>query len=629
MSDPDNEPLTDSDLKRMKRTPRVKVVRRALQLTQEEFAARYQIAIGTLRDWEQNRCEPDEAAKAYLKVIAREPGLVRRATGENEMDHFDLRERGWIPVRESSGAIREIGLEEIMRRAHELRQVEGESPLETVSLYRLLVGLAHHLVGDFRSVKEWREIGAQGKFDEAKVRWYFHDSPWADRFGLFDETFPFWQCPGLVNIDTKTKAERPVAVASLIHSVASGNNKTLFSHQSDDGDFSLIAAEAARALVTAQYFSVGGLHRKSSNYFGFQQNCYHAPFAPGMPCIIMGNTLFKTIILNMLPREYRGAALSKIDLGEPPWAESREQLINPQRVATKSNTTTPASYLNYLLPRSRHIRLLPEKRLNGTTVVREMHIAQGVAWESIIEPWFVKAQDSKKPEKLNLDQAVWRNSTAYLGLRSREQVKQYLPPENLRAYGRYWSATNRRRPLLAPVAIFALASSKAKPLAWRHETLDLPVEAMEDNTVMQDIQASWDIVERVHRTLQWAIEGYYQAILPKKDNGNNANPRKKKKPDYQKKAECSAALRTYWGAVERSFRAVLARESSWQECSAICMGEARRIFRHTMNAVVGGNLNLFPARAQAEARFFGSLKKMEKELTLYAEEAQDGEQSWN
>ena len=44
-----------------------------------------------------------------------------------------------------------------------------------------------------------------------------------------------------------------------------------------------------------------------------------------------------------------------------------------------------------------------------------------------------------------------------------------------------------------------------------------------------------------------------------------------------------------------------------------------------MDTVVGNNLNFFPARAQAEARFFGSLKKMKKELTHYAEEAQDGE----
>lgn len=78
-SDPDNKPLSDADLQRMKRTPQAKVIRRALNLTQEEFAAQFQIAIGTLRDWEQNRYEPDGAAKAYLKVIAREPEAVRRA----------------------------------------------------------------------------------------------------------------------------------------------------------------------------------------------------------------------------------------------------------------------------------------------------------------------------------------------------------------------------------------------------------------------------------------------------------------------------------------------------------------------------------------------------------------------
>jgi len=78
-NDIDNKPLTDADLKRMKRTPQAKIIRRALNLSQEEFAAQFQIAIGTLRDWEQNRAEPDGAAKAYLKVIAREPDAVRRA----------------------------------------------------------------------------------------------------------------------------------------------------------------------------------------------------------------------------------------------------------------------------------------------------------------------------------------------------------------------------------------------------------------------------------------------------------------------------------------------------------------------------------------------------------------------
>jgi len=79
MPDPDDRPLTDADLARMKRTPQVKVVRRALGLTQEEFANQFHIPIGTLRDWEQGRNVPDKAAEAYLRVIARDPDAVRRA----------------------------------------------------------------------------------------------------------------------------------------------------------------------------------------------------------------------------------------------------------------------------------------------------------------------------------------------------------------------------------------------------------------------------------------------------------------------------------------------------------------------------------------------------------------------
>lgn len=71
-ADRDAKPLTEADLKRMKRTPQAKVIRRALELTQEEFAFRYHIPLGTLRDWEQGRTEPDQPARAYLTLIARD-----------------------------------------------------------------------------------------------------------------------------------------------------------------------------------------------------------------------------------------------------------------------------------------------------------------------------------------------------------------------------------------------------------------------------------------------------------------------------------------------------------------------------------------------------------------------------
>jgi putative transcriptional regulator len=78
LADPDAQPLTEERLAKMKRAPRTKILRRALGLSQEEFAARYHIPVGTLRDWEQGRFEPDAAARAYLTVIAREPEVVRR-----------------------------------------------------------------------------------------------------------------------------------------------------------------------------------------------------------------------------------------------------------------------------------------------------------------------------------------------------------------------------------------------------------------------------------------------------------------------------------------------------------------------------------------------------------------------
>ena len=53
-------------------------IRRALELTQEEFAARCHIPLGTLRDWEQGRAEPDQPTRAYLTLIARDPDHVNR-----------------------------------------------------------------------------------------------------------------------------------------------------------------------------------------------------------------------------------------------------------------------------------------------------------------------------------------------------------------------------------------------------------------------------------------------------------------------------------------------------------------------------------------------------------------------
>jgi putative transcriptional regulator len=81
LADPDAQPIplgTDEELAKigLHRQVNVKKLRERLGLTQEAFAATYRIPVGTLRDWEQRRKNPDAPARAYLIVIARNPDAV-------------------------------------------------------------------------------------------------------------------------------------------------------------------------------------------------------------------------------------------------------------------------------------------------------------------------------------------------------------------------------------------------------------------------------------------------------------------------------------------------------------------------------------------------------------------------
>lgn len=76
LSDPDNPPMTAEQLARMRTVPNPREIRQRLHLTQVQFAARFHVALGTLRDWEQGVRTPDSTARAFLRVIDRNPQAV-------------------------------------------------------------------------------------------------------------------------------------------------------------------------------------------------------------------------------------------------------------------------------------------------------------------------------------------------------------------------------------------------------------------------------------------------------------------------------------------------------------------------------------------------------------------------
>ncbi len=70
---------TAEGLERGQRARLTRTTRTALGLSQAEFAGRFMVPVGTLRDWEQARVSPPDFAIAYVKVIGKYPEMVAKA----------------------------------------------------------------------------------------------------------------------------------------------------------------------------------------------------------------------------------------------------------------------------------------------------------------------------------------------------------------------------------------------------------------------------------------------------------------------------------------------------------------------------------------------------------------------
>jgi len=85
-ADADTAPIfSDAELKRARRVippsrvRSVKLLRRRLGLSQQQFADRYGFSVETIRNYEQGHREPTGPARVLLEVIASEPDAVTRA----------------------------------------------------------------------------------------------------------------------------------------------------------------------------------------------------------------------------------------------------------------------------------------------------------------------------------------------------------------------------------------------------------------------------------------------------------------------------------------------------------------------------------------------------------------------
>ena len=78
-NDPEDFHVTAEGMERGQRARLIRTTRTTLGLSQAEFASRFHVPVGTLRDWEQARVAAPDFAVAYVRVISLHPDMVAKA----------------------------------------------------------------------------------------------------------------------------------------------------------------------------------------------------------------------------------------------------------------------------------------------------------------------------------------------------------------------------------------------------------------------------------------------------------------------------------------------------------------------------------------------------------------------
>lgn len=547
---------------------------------------------------------------------------------------FNLIDEAWIPCLWPDGRSIELGLRDVLLQAHEVREIRGDTPLETAALHRLLLAILHRVFGPAGPSK-WKELWKGSQFDAEQVNTYLNDPIIASRFDLFDPDKPFYQpCRmsfrGRINNQIEQVREKrstkqsldellskldenaipddkKTPITSLIIHAASGNNATLFDHTTSAANISLTPAQAAKTLITSQLFGIGGTSSISENFVD-------APAAKGILFFAYGRSLFESLMLNLIRYDEDHPLPTPDNLDCPAWE------MDDPFVPVRSQ---PRGYLDYLTWHNRRIWLYPQMH-DGQVVVRHMVWAPGLTLsEDVTDPmkhYFGGKRGTMQPLCFTVERALWRDSNVLLELSSTDK-----PPEVIRWLARLAQPpvsvldTTQRYHLQA----LGLAKSKASLEFLRAERLPLPTTFLLDPNRISDLSHSLQSAEhsagairRATFLLAWLLlypttddSGFNNSdkIEMKIEKGRNIKSNDKDAQNTYRLCDSWAIERIYWNALEPHFHRLIqdlpnnpeSATQSWRQ-------EVRHVANvafETAESYAGGDLRAQRAAALARQQF--------------------------
>jgi CRISPR system Cascade subunit CasA len=444
---------------------------------------------------------------------------------------FNFIDQPWIPCVALNGKSVELSLRQVFLGAHHLREIAGDSPLETAAIYRLLLAVLHSALRGPENKDDWHALWQTGTWDTPWLRDYL--DKWKHRFDLFDPERPFYQ--------SRDERASVKSMINLAMDMASGNNAVLFDHHTEIVGVSFSPARAARVLTTVQTFGLAGLYHPQQ-----QLTFTDAPWSRGIVFLVEGDNLFQTLALNLMVISEDDTPIPGNPDDCPAW--ENEDPYQPAR-------TIPRGYLDYLTWQNRHIFLIPEGD-DKRTFVTKMMVSPGLRISTdVIDPFKHYRIDETRGRlvlRFSADRALWRDSAALFKIRNPQNT---IPPKIFVKIGDL--AVDK--PDIKPGQQFrfmalGMANDLAKIEFFRQERFPLILEYLENADLVAGLSDVILKAEEVRNKLRFAVSWLALLILSPKSDGKNWG-----EVDGNSKKQAIGLSshwgfeRQYWGSLETPF----------------------------------------------------------------------------
>ena len=389
-----------------------------------------------------------------------------------------------IPILWPDGTAGNVGIRDAFLHAHEIRDIQGDTPLGRYALLRLLIAFAMDML-ELKTSYDRMELLEEGKFDPDALDGYIarcqQNGP---RFDLFDEEHPFLQSRYDPKLDAK--AEKPVA--TLFHALPTGNNHIFIDHRMADSHRAT-PGQSLEALCASYLFCVSGTAGPSS-----------VNNTPPLYVVIVGKNLFETIVFNMLSE--REAAPLVYGAGTVPWRSDRV-IVPDEIVAT-------VSLLEGLTWMPRRITLIPEERGTVSRVCyqRGLNFQGDQLWRDPHVPGFKKKDESFGLLKPALDRELWRDAGTLLYDHDGKTVRQ---PQVLRCFSNLFE---EEMPVWIRIRAVGLITSNAAYLGWSEGELPVPASLLHNQAQADSFRGDIAVIEYLQSSLFSAVQRHVDKLKP-------------------------------------------------------------------------------------------------------------------